>query len=105
MRKVSTQTAGAISGCSLLVLGLMNTIMFPTIFSIAREKLGASAADGSGKINIAIFGGTVIALLSGMLADVSGSLALAMGLPALCCLVIADFGLHARRPYQAGVGS
>jgi protein SCO1/2 len=35
----------------------MNSIMFPTIFSLACEKLGPRAADGSGIINVAIAGG------------------------------------------------
>ena len=95
---ISTQTSGEVSGYSLLAIGLMNSIMFPTIFSLACEKLGASAADGSGIINIAIFGGAVIPLLTGMLADASGSLALALALPAACYAVIATYGGYARRP-------
>lgn len=95
---VSTQTVGTTSGYSLLAIGLMNSIMFPTIFSLACEKLGARAADGSGIINIAIFGGAVIPLLTGMLADASGSLRVAMILPALCYAVIAGFGWYARNP-------
>ena len=85
-------------GYSLLAIGLMNSIMFPTIFSLACERLGARAADGSGIINIAIFGGAVIPLLTGMLADASGSLGIALILPAVCYAVIAAYGLYARRP-------
>ena len=95
---ISANSTGALSGYSLLAIGLMNSIMFPTIFSLACERLGARAADGSGIINIAIFGGAVIPLLTGMLADVSGSLAFALLLPALCYAVIAGFGIFARRP-------
>lgn len=95
---ISTNTTGTTSGYSLLAIGLMNSIMFPTIFSLACEKLGAKAADGSGIINIAIFGGAVIPLLTGMIADASGSLATAMILPAICYAVIAAFGIYARRP-------
>jgi MFS transporter, FHS family, L-fucose permease len=102
---ISTQTTGEVSGYSLLAIGLMNSIMFPTIFSLACERLGASAADGSGIINIAIFGGAVIPLLTGMLADASGSLALAMAIPAACYAVIAGFGLYARRPLGRARGS
>jgi len=94
----STQTTGAISGYSLLAVGLMNAIMFPTIFTLACEKLGPRAADGSGIINVAIFGGAVIPLLTGMIADATGSLALAFILPAACYAVIAGFGWYARRP-------
>ena len=95
---ISTNTTGTTAGYSLLAIGLMNSIMFPTIFSLACEKLGARAADGSGIINIAIFGGAVIPLLTGMLADASGSLATALILPALCYAVILAFGFYARRP-------
>jgi FHS family L-fucose permease-like MFS transporter len=95
---VSTHTTGTTSGYSLLAIGLMNSIMFPTIFSLACEKLGARAADGSGIINIAIFGGAVVPLITGMIADASGSLAVAMVLPAICYAVIAGFGIFARKP-------
>ncbi|MFN5085230.1 MAG: sugar MFS transporter [Novosphingobium sp.] len=95
---ISTQTSGAVSGYSLLAVGLTNAIMFPTIFTLACEKLGPRAADGSGIINVAIFGGAVIPLLTGMIADATGSLALAFVLPAACYAVIAGFGWYARRP-------
>ena len=95
---ISTQTSGTVSGYSLLAIGLMNAIMFPTIFSLACEKLGPRAADGSGIINVAIFGGAVIPLLTGVVADVTGSLAMALILPASCYAIIAGFGYYARRP-------
>jgi FHS family L-fucose permease-like MFS transporter len=95
---LSSQTSGAVSGYSLLAIGMMNSIMFPTIFSLACEKLGTRAADGSGIINVAIFGGAVIPLLTGVIADVTGSLTTSLILPALCYAVIAAFGWYARRP-------
>lgn len=95
---LSTQTTGELSGYSLLAIGLMNSIMFPTIFTLACEKLGPRAADGSGIINVAICGGAVVPLLTGMIADVTGSLGAAMILPALCYGVIAGFGWYARKP-------
>jgi FHS family L-fucose permease-like MFS transporter len=98
---ISINTDGAVSGYSLLAIGLMNSIMFPTIFSLACEGLGPRAADGSGIINIAIFGGAVVPLLTGMLADLSGSLGTALLLPAACYAVIAYFGYYARRPHAA----
>ena len=86
------------AGYSLLAIGLMNAIMFPTIFSLACEGLGPRAADGSGIINVAIFGGAVVPLGTGLIADFSGSLAASLLLPALCYAVIAGFGWFARRP-------
>ena len=97
---ISTSTTGTVSGYSLLAIGLMNSIMFPTIFTLACEKLGARAADGSGIINIAIFGGAVIPLITGVIADTTGSLATALILPALCYAIIAGFGLFARKPAE-----
>jgi FHS family L-fucose permease-like MFS transporter len=95
---ISAVTSGTLAGYTLLAVGLMNSIMFPTIFSLACEKLGPRAADGSGIINVAIFGGAVVPLAFGALADLSGSLAFALILPAICYAIIASFGLFARRP-------
>jgi len=95
---ISTQTTGMVAGYSLLAIGLMNSIMFPTVFTLACEKLGTRAADGSGILNVAIFGGAVVPLLTGIIADVTGSLAMALMLPALCYAVIAAFGVYARKP-------
>jgi MFS transporter, FHS family, L-fucose permease len=94
---LSTSTTGVVSGYSLLAIGLVNSIMFPTIFSLACEGLGSRAADGSGIINVAIFGGAVIPLMTGVMADET-SLSTAMLLPALCYAIIAGFGFYARRP-------
>lgn len=94
---ISTSTTGTVSGYSLLAVGLMNSIMFPTIFTLACERLGARAADGSGIINVAIAGGAVIPALYGALADAT-SLATALILPAVCYAIIAGFGIFARRP-------
>lgn len=93
---VSANTTGALAGYSLLAIGLMNSIMFPTIFTLACEKLGARAADGSGIINVAIVGGAIIPPLTGIAADMT-SLTAALAIPALCYAVIAAFGIYAHR--------
>ena len=95
---ISTQSTGMVSGYSLLAVGLANAIMFPTIFTLACEKLGSRAADGSGIINVAIVGGAVVPLLTGIIADLTGSLAIAFVLPMACYAIIAVFGIYARRP-------
>jgi FHS family L-fucose permease-like MFS transporter len=97
---ISTNSSGAVAGYALLLVGLMNSIMFPTIFSLACEGLGPRTADGSGVICVAIVGGAVIPPLTGTLADLSGSLAIAFTLPALCYAVIAAFGLYATKPLR-----
>jgi MFS transporter, FHS family, L-fucose permease len=94
---ISANSSGGVAGYSLLAVGLMNAIMFPTIFSLACEKLGPRAADGSGIINVAICGGAVVPVLYGALADAT-SLAFALVLPAACYAIIVGFGIFARRP-------
>jgi len=94
---LSMTMAGAVAGYSLLAIGLMNSIMFPTIFSLASEDLGKRAAEGSGLICVAIVGGAVIPPLTGQIADASGSLATALLLPLGCYLAIGGFGLWAVR--------
>ncbi len=95
---ISANSTGEFAGYTLLAVGLMNSIMFPTIFSLACEKLGPRAADGSGIINVAICGGAIVPLFFGMIADVTGSLGFALILPAICYAIIAGFGIFARRP-------
>jgi FHS family L-fucose permease-like MFS transporter len=98
---VSASSTGAVSGWSLLAIGLCNSIMFPTIFSLASEGLGGRAAEGSGIIATAIVGGAVVPLILGRAADLTGSLKIALVVPAVCYAVILTFGVFARRPHPA----
>jgi FHS family L-fucose permease-like MFS transporter len=88
---------GATSGWALLAVGLVNSIMFPTIFTLASEGLGERAAEGSGLICVAIVGGAVVPLITGYAADVVG-LRLSLVVPAVCYLLILAYGWYARRP-------
>jgi MFS transporter, FHS family, L-fucose permease len=94
---VSANTTGAVSGWSLLAIGLFNSIMFPTIFTLACEGLGPRAAEASGIICVAIVGGAVVPWITGRAADLT-SLKAAMIVPAICYAVICGFGIYARRP-------
>ena len=96
---VSATSTGALSGWALLAIGLVNSIMFPTIFTLASEGLGERAAEGSGLICMAIVGGAIVPLLTGYAADAS-SLRLSLAVPAVCYLLILIFGWYARRPMQ-----
>ncbi|HVP35221.1 MAG TPA: sugar MFS transporter [Steroidobacteraceae bacterium] len=94
---ISANTTGAVSGWSLLAIGLFNSIMFPTIFTLACEGLGPRAAEASGIICVAIVGGALVPLITGRAADLS-SLKVALLVPAICYAVICGFGIFARRP-------
>jgi FHS family L-fucose permease-like MFS transporter len=94
---LSANTSGATSGLALLAIGLFNSIMFPTVFSLASEGLGPRAAEGSGVIATAIVGGAIVPLLTGFAADLAG-LKTALAVPAVCYAVILAYGIYARRP-------
>jgi MFS transporter, FHS family, L-fucose permease len=94
---ISANTIGVISAWSLLSIGLFNSIMFPTIFSLANEGLGRRAAEGSGVICMAIVGGAIVPLVTGTAADHWG-LKAALLVPALCYCGILIFGLFAQAP-------
>ncbi len=94
---VSANTTGVVSGWSLLAVGLFNSIMFPTIFSLACEGLKERAAEGSGLICVAIVGGAIVPLVTGHAADAMG-LKMALAVPAICYAIILCFGVFARRP-------
>jgi FHS family L-fucose permease-like MFS transporter len=94
---ISGNSVGLVSGWSLLAIGLFNSIMFPTIFSLASEGLGVRAAEGSGVICMAIVGGAIVPLVTGNAADLWG-LKHALIVPAACYVGILGFGWFARRP-------
>ena len=94
---ISANTTGALSGWTLLAIGLFNSIMFPTIFSLASEGLGNRAAEGSGVICMAIVGGAIVPYITGVAADAAG-LKMALAVPAICYALILAFGWYARRP-------
>ena len=71
MVAVSMSTTGLLSMYSILAVGLFNSIMFPTIFSIAIDDLGEMKAEGSGILCTAIAGGAFIPPLYGFLVDLS----------------------------------
>jgi FHS family L-fucose permease-like MFS transporter len=101
---VSINTSGSVAMWSLLAVGLMNSIMFPVIFTLAVAGLGRHTEDASGLLSAAIVGGAIIPPLFGIIADsTSGgggvhALRLAFILPVLCYLYIVWYGLRGSRP-------
>ncbi len=87
----SMSATGPIAGWSLIAVGLFNSIMFPTVFALALQGLGARTAEGAGLLCMAIVGGAVIPLATGRLADMT-TLAGSLIVPLACYGVIAAFG-------------
>ncbi len=69
---ISINTTGLISMWSILAVGLFNSIMFPTIFTLSLEGLGDLKAQASGLLCMAIVGGAVIPFFFGSLIDSVG---------------------------------
>lgn len=72
MLLISMSTDGVVALWSILAVGLFNSIMFPTIFSLAIEGLGELKPQGSGILCTAIVGGAFIPPLYGYFTDLSG---------------------------------
>ncbi|MGB1030412.1 MAG: sugar MFS transporter [Pseudoalteromonas marina] len=97
---IAMSTSGQLAMWSILLVGLFNSIMFPTIFSLALNGLGKHTAQGSGILCLAIVGGAIVPLLQGALADSVG-VQLSYALPILCYLFIVFYGLSGSKPVQA----
>jgi len=91
--------SGSIAMWALLLVGLCNSIMFPTIFSMALHKLGDLTGQGSGILCMAIVGGALVPSLQGFLADTIG-LQMSFLVPAACYTFILYFGLKYAGMYQ-----
>ena len=91
--------SGTVAMWAILLVGLCNSIMFPTIFSMALHKLGDLTGQGSGILCMAIVGGALVPFLQGYLADTIG-LQMSFLVPAACYTFILYFGLKYAGMYQ-----
>ena len=85
---------------SILAVGLFNSIMFPTIFSLGVAELGPLTGNGSGVLTMAIVGGAILPVIQGVIADRVG-IHHAFFLPVLCYLYILFYGLSGSKPNSA----
>lgn len=93
----SVVTTGHVAMWSILLVGLCNSIMFPSIFALGVAGLGSLTGDGSGVLVMAIVGGAIIPEIQGALADHIG-IQHAFILPAVCYLYILFYALKGSRP-------
>jgi FHS family L-fucose permease-like MFS transporter len=96
----ATFSAGHGAMWALLAVGLCNSIMFPTIFSMALHRLGPLTGQGSGVLCMAIVGGAIVPFVQGALADAAG-LQLSFLVPALCYAFVLYFGMKYARLYSS----
>ncbi|EUK19144.1 glucose/galactose MFS transporter [Commensalibacter papalotli (ex Servin-Garciduenas et al. 2014)] len=95
---ITTMTSsGDIAVYSIISIGLFNSIMFPTIFSLALTGMGSLTEQASSLIVMAIVGGAVIPFAQGFIADSIG-LHHAFLLPLLCYIYILYYGISGAKP-------
>jgi FHS family L-fucose permease-like MFS transporter len=81
-----------VSLITIVLVGFFNSIMFPTIFSLAIAGLGDKTSQGSALLNMAIVGGAIVPLLMGVASD-KISIAACFLIPLVCYAYITFFGL------------
>jgi FHS family L-fucose permease-like MFS transporter len=94
---LSMGAAGSVAVYTILAVGLFNSIMFPTIFTLAIDGLGKHTGQGSGILCMAIVGGAIIPVLQGFVADAIG-IHHAFIIALLCYVYIAWYGSKGSTP-------
>jgi len=89
---ISMLTFGHVAIWTILLVGLFNSIMFPSIFTLGIAEMGPLTGEASGLLVTAIVGGAIIPVAQGVLADSIG-IHHAFVLPVLCYLFIAYYGM------------
>lgn len=91
---------GAVTMWALLLIGFFNSIMFPTIFSLATKGLGKFTGTASGVICTAIVGGAIVPVVQGWAADTYGLLPSYI-VSAICYVYIVFFAVKGYKADEA----
>lgn len=88
--------SGTLSLIAFFALYLGESIMFPTIFSLALRDAGTKTKLASSLLIMTIVGGAVAPVIMGYIADTTGSMAIAFLIPLVCYGVIGTYALSKR---------
>ncbi len=97
---ISMLTEGHLAMWSMLLVGLFNSIMFPSIFTLGIAHMGPLTGKASGLLVQAIVGGAIIPVIQGAIADRIG-IHHCFILPLLCYMFIIYYGFRGSRPTGA----
>lgn len=100
---ITSFATGAVAMWAVIAIGLFNSIMFPTIFTLAIKGLGVDTAQGSSLLVMAIVGGAIVPPLQGAVADMTGNLQISFMVPLLCYLYIMYYGFSGSKVKDATV--
>ena len=85
--------SGTLTLIAFFALYLGESIMFPTIFSLALRDAGTKTKLASSLLIMTIVGGAVAPVIMGYIADTTGSMAIAFLIPLVCYGVIGGYAL------------
>lgn len=89
-------SSGIIVGFAALLIGLFNSIMFPTIFTLTLERSSAPTSATSGLLCMAIVGGAVLPLIFAAIVDSTGSRNLGFIAPLVCYVYVFWFAFASK---------
>ncbi|CAN7215505.1 sugar MFS transporter [Caulobacter sp. LjRoot300] len=89
-------TSGLIPAFAALLIGLFNSIMFPTIFTLTLQRSSAPTSATSGLLCMAIVGGAFLPLIFAKIEEMTGSKSLAFVAPLICYVYVLWFSFAAR---------
>ncbi len=99
---VSMLTFGHLAMWSIIIVGLFNSVMFPSIFTSGIDQLGPLTSKGSTYLIMGIVGGAILPELTGVLADKIG-IHHSFIIPAICYLYIVFYGFAGSKPRGPGI--
>ncbi len=90
-------TSGLIPAFAALLIGLFNSIMFPTIFTITLQRSTAPTSATSGLLCMAIAGGAALPLAFAKIQEMTGSMSLGFIAPLICYVYVLWFSFACRK--------
>ncbi len=90
---VSVNTTGIVAVWTMIAVGLFNSVMFATIFSLSVSGLKEYTTRASGLLSTAIVGGAIISFAQGIIKD-NYDWRIAFILPLLCYVYIVFYGMN-----------
>jgi len=99
---ISMLTFGHLAMWSIIIVGLFNSVMFPSIFTSGIDQLGPLTSKGSTYLIMAVVGGAILPVLTGVLADHIG-IHHSFIIPAICYLYIIYYGYVGSKPEGPGI--
>lgn len=94
---VAIFASGIITVYAVIGICFFMSVMFPTIFALGINKLGADTEYGSSLIIMSIVGGAILPRIFGYISDATGNIQYGYIVPFCCFVVIALFGYKGYR--------